>query len=74
MRHAYPLILGTLLLLNSCSVTKYKTTETASELQRLTKYLSSDLLQGRETGTAGDSLARIYIRQEMQKAGSETIY
>jgi hypothetical protein len=38
---------------------------TQGELQEHVKYLSSDSLKGRKTGTAGDSLAALYIRDRL---------
>lgn len=42
---------------------------TTGELQDHIKYLSSDTLRGRRTGTAGDSLAAEYIRKELKSYG-----
>ena len=42
---------------------------TVSELQNEIKYLSSDSLRGRLTGSPGDSLAAEYIRSQFSKAG-----
>lgn len=43
------------------------------ELQEHVRFLSSDELKGRMTGTEGDSLAAVYIRNELQKAGLEPL-
>jgi aminopeptidase YwaD len=42
---------------------------TISELENHIKYLSSDSLKGRLTGSAGDSLAAVYIRTELSSYG-----
>jgi aminopeptidase YwaD len=42
---------------------------TVKELQEEIKYLSSDSLKGRLTGSDGDSLAAEYIRQQLLSAG-----
>ena len=42
---------------------------TKSELQDHIKYLSSDSLKGRQTGTAGDSLAALYIKTQLMLSG-----
>ena len=42
---------------------------TKGELQDHIKYLSSDTLRGRLTGTTGDSLAAEYIRNELESYG-----
>ncbi len=39
------------------------------ELQDHIKFLSSDSLKGRQTGTAGDSLAAYYIKYQLSQAG-----
>ena len=44
-----------------------------SELSDHVKFLASDLLQGRRTGTAGDSLAAIYIRRQLERSGLEPL-
>ena len=46
---------------------------TTGELQEHIKYLSSDSLKGRQTGTDGDSLAAVYIRDELSSAGLEPL-
>jgi hypothetical protein len=50
----------------STSVTRKITT---SELQNHIKYLSSDSLKGRLTGTTGDSLAALYIKNQLMLSG-----
>jgi len=42
---------------------------TTSELQDHVKYLSSDSLKGRLTGSAGDSLAALYIKEQLTLPG-----
>jgi len=42
---------------------------TSKESEKHVKYLSSDLLQGRLTGSEGDSLAAEYIRKEFRSSG-----
>jgi aminopeptidase YwaD len=42
---------------------------TTSELQDHIKYLSSDSLKGRMTGSPGDSLAALYIKNQLASAG-----
>ncbi len=43
------------------------------ELQEHVRFLSSDELKGRMTGTEGDSLAAVYIRDRLLKAGLEPL-
>lgn len=52
----------------SCATSK-KTAVTVNELQSQIKYLSSDSLEGRMTGSAGDSLAAEFIRSELAAYG-----
>jgi aminopeptidase YwaD len=56
------------LVLVSCSNTGNKNV-TTRELQNHIKYLSSDSLKGRLTGSTGDSLAADYIRSELASYG-----
>jgi aminopeptidase YwaD len=42
---------------------------TTGELQGHIKYLASDSLKGRQTGTAGDSLAALYIKSQFMLSG-----
>lgn len=46
---------------------------TSGELQKHIRYLASDSLKGRMTGTQGDSLAAIYIRDELASYGFKPI-
>ena len=55
-------------LLVSCSNSGKKDV-TTNELRNHIKYLSSDSLKGRLTGSAGDSLAADYIRKELTSYG-----
>jgi hypothetical protein len=59
-----PLIL--ILFMSSCSGNREVTVK---ELRDHVKYLSSDSLKGRLTGSAGDSLAAEYIRKELTSFG-----
>ena len=43
------------------------------ELQEHVSFLSSDELKGRMTGTEGDSLAAVYIRDRLLEAGLEAM-
>jgi len=68
MRLALPVILLSVYIPLSC--TGQVTREiTPGELKEHVKYLSSDSLKGRMTGTQGDSLAAVYIREQFKKAG-----
>ena len=63
-----PILVLVWLIVTSC--TRGKNPEvTTEELQDHIKYLSSDSLKGRETGTPGDSLASDYIRGQLASAG-----
>jgi hypothetical protein len=55
-----------IILLSSCSA---RQEVTVKELQNHVKYLSSDMLGGRMTGSEGDSLAALYIRKELSSYG-----
>lgn len=57
------------LILTSCAVNKTTSNNGTSGLVSTEKYLTSPALEGRATGSEGDSLARIFIRSELQKAG-----
>jgi hypothetical protein len=46
---------------------------TSDELRGHIKYLSSDSLKGRQTGTAGDSLAALYIKYQLMLSGLKPI-
>ena len=54
------------IFLLSCRTNREVTVE---ELGDHIKYLASDTLKGRETGSAGDSLAAIYIRNDLASCG-----
>lgn len=57
-----------ILFLSSCAASR--TSEvTAGELQGHINYLSSDQLQGRLTGSEGDSLAALYIKNDLSSYG-----
>lgn len=59
-----------LFLLSSASCNRKKDPEvTVAELRDHIKFLSSDTLKGRMTGTPGDSLAAEYIRAQLQSYG-----
>ena len=57
-----------ILALTSCAGTSRNPKITHDELVQLTTKLTSDEFAGRGTGTAGDSLAALYIRKELRKA------
>ena len=66
----FPLLFATItVLLTSCSVARHQGSMTPDKIISTTKYLTSDKLSGRLTGSEGDSLARIFIREELKKAG-----
>jgi len=67
-RRIYPVLLIIILSLISCN-TRKNSDVTSDELLRHIKYLSSDLLMGRMTGTEGDSLAAEYIKNELESYG-----
>jgi aminopeptidase YwaD len=46
---------------------------TIIELQDHIKYLASDELEGRQTGSEGDSLAAVYIKEELSSCGFEPL-
>jgi aminopeptidase YwaD len=62
------LFLASFIFLMSCSGTRNKNI-TTGELQNHIRYLSSDSLKGRLTGSTGDSLAAEYIRTELASYG-----
>ena len=71
MKSIERIILITLLLTiiaYSCSITVTRDIS-EGELQDHIKYLSSDSLKGRQTGTPGDSLAALYIKNQLASAG-----
>ena len=53
----------------SCSGQVHSTNITANELLNHIRYLSSDSLKGRMTGSTGDSLAAEYIKKELVSYG-----
>ena len=58
-----------LVFINACSGGRRSTEITQDELTKHIRYLTSDELAGRLTGTDGDSLAAEYIRKEECKRG-----
>jgi aminopeptidase YwaD len=62
--HTLPLLVT--LFLVSCSGNRNVTTK---ELQEHIKYLASDSLKGRMTGSVGDSLTAVYIKNELASFG-----
>jgi aminopeptidase YwaD len=67
-----PLVLFFLLFPFSCNNPLTREI-TADELRGHIKYLSSDTLKGRQTGTAGDSLAALYIKYQLMLSGLKPI-
>jgi aminopeptidase YwaD len=63
---ANPILFAVILLISSCSGRREVTVR---ELREHIKYLSSDSLKGRLTGSTGDSLAADYIRKEFISYG-----
>jgi aminopeptidase YwaD len=57
------------LIITTISCSRVKTDITTGELTDHIKYLSSDSLKGRMTGTPGDSLAAEYIRARLTEYG-----
>jgi aminopeptidase YwaD len=68
LKTLFPLIL--LILVFSCRGYRRVTVE---ELKNHIKYLSSDSLKGRLTGSAGDSLAALYIRDALASYGFKNL-
>jgi hypothetical protein len=68
-RHSSFIILLLSLLVVSYSCSVVKTDITAEELQQHIKYLASDSLKGRLTGSPGDSLAAGYIKARFEEYG-----
>jgi aminopeptidase YwaD len=64
----FPIISVIILIAYSCK-SSMNPEVTADELLNHIKYLSSDSLKGRQTGTKGDSLAAEYIRSELVSYG-----
>ncbi len=62
-------ILLVIIALNSCAGTRRQAAITPGELTQLAGRLASDEFSGRGTGTGGDSLAALFIRDEFTKAG-----
>jgi len=58
--------------LSSCAATKTSDV-TEKQLAQHIEYLSSDQLQGRLTGSEGDSLAALYIKNELTSFGFEPL-
>jgi len=69
---ALVIILATILL-SACAGTGKKAAITADELTKIAGQLASDRFSGRGTGTGGDSLAAVYIKKELKKAGTEPL-
>lgn len=69
---ALPFLTGAIILLLSCTVDDDPEV-TRKELQDHIMVLSSDSLSGRMTGSAGDSLAAIYIRNEFLRSGLQPL-
>jgi aminopeptidase YwaD len=70
MKFIFRLFFGIVLLTAiSCSNAGRKTDVTTSELSNHIKYLSSDSLKGRLTGSVGDSLAAEYIKGQLKAYG-----
>ncbi|MCK7534905.1 MAG: hypothetical protein MZV63_29885 [Marinilabiliales bacterium] len=62
-------ILLVIIALNSCAGTRRQAAITHGELTQIAGRLASDEFSGRGTGTGGDSLAALCIRDEFRKAG-----
>jgi aminopeptidase YwaD len=62
-------IICAVIVLDACTGTKRLAYVTPDELTSITQRLSSEEFAGRGTGTGGDSLAAIFIRDEFVKAG-----
>jgi aminopeptidase YwaD len=63
------LILLAFIILSSSKVRIKSPEVTADELKKHISYLASDVLKGRKTGTEGDSLAALYIRDDLKGNG-----
>lgn len=72
MRLALSGILLSTSLLFSCSGQVSREIKT-SELREHVQYLSSESLEGRLTGSTGDSLAAVYIRKQFEMAGLQPL-
>ncbi len=64
-------ILFAIIVLNACAGTRRNAAITPEELNLITGRLASDEFSGRGTGTGGDSLAALFVRDEFIKAGLE---
>ena len=64
------LIICAAIAITGCAGTGKKAAITTDELSVITGRLASEKFQGRGTGTSGDSLAALYIRDELKKAGA----
>ena len=62
-------VLALLLIADYHGIAQVSRQVTVRELEGHVKYLSSDKLEGRLTGTEGDSLAATYIRSQLKRAG-----
>ena len=62
-----------LVFINACSGGRRSTEITQDELTKHIRYLTSDELAGRLTGTDGDSLAAEYIRKELTSYGLQPL-
>ena len=56
--------------MTACAGTGRNAAITPGELTQITGSLASDKFYGRGTGTGGDSLAALFIRKELEKAGA----
>jgi hypothetical protein len=65
----YKKIIYFLLILSLASSCAVKRDITENELRKHIKFLSSEALEGRMTGTAGDSLAAVYIKKQLSAYG-----
>jgi aminopeptidase YwaD len=68
LKRIIPVAFFYLIAAYSCSTTVTREIGTG-ELQDHIKFLSSDSLKGRQTGTQGDSLAAYYIKFQLSQAG-----
>ena len=68
IKRIFPVTLLLTIIAYSCSITVTRDIS-EGELQDHIKYLSSDSLKGRQTGTPGDSLAALYIKNQLASAG-----
>jgi hypothetical protein len=68
LKRILPVTLFFTLVAYSCDNSVSREIKT-DELQDHIKYLSSDSLKGRQTGSAGDSLAAYYIKDQLSRAG-----